>query len=214
MEKLNRSSCVGVGKDLGRHSVAWNVYTWHSRENWSQKHRQISGKLSCFQVSGTHGPFLAPSDCARKPAVGWQPWQGPGRIARSKFKEEEGAVKTKVSKTNDPERSGLIRTRELEEEALRNDWTIETNRGAWGRRTAILRMDHTTGAAKIWKQTVWSDWHCLNRTQKIKVEASSNNSATEINQGGHRGKVGRIEVALGFVYHFTWKWLPVENCQR
>ena len=26
-------------------------------------------------------------------------------------------------------RSGQIRTRELEEEALRNDWTIETNRG-------------------------------------------------------------------------------------
>ena len=50
------------------------------------------------------------------------------------------------------ERSGRIRTRELEEEALRNDWTIETNRG--GRKTAITRMDHTTGAAKIRKQTV------------------------------------------------------------
>ena len=50
------------------------------------------------------------------------------------------------------ERSGRIRTREMEEEALRNDWTIETNRG--GRKTAIARMDHTTGAAKIRKQTV------------------------------------------------------------
>ena len=44
-----------------------------------------------------------------------------------------------------------LRTRELEE-ALRNDWTIDTTRG--GRKTAISRMDHTTGAAKIRKQTV------------------------------------------------------------
>ena len=43
--------------------------------------------------------------------------------------------------------SGRIRTRELEEEALKNDWTIETNQG--GRSTAISRMDHTTGATKI-----------------------------------------------------------------
>ena len=50
------------------------------------------------------------------------------------------------------ERSGRIRTRELVEEALRNDWTIETDRG--GRKTAIARKDHTTGAAKVRKQTV------------------------------------------------------------
>ena len=50
------------------------------------------------------------------------------------------------------ERSGRIRTRELEYEALRNDWTVETNRG--GRGTVIPNMDHTTGAAKIQKQTV------------------------------------------------------------
>ena len=50
------------------------------------------------------------------------------------------------------ERSGRIRAREMEKEALRNDWTIETNWG--GRKTAIARMDHTTGAAKIRKQTV------------------------------------------------------------
>ena len=43
--------------------------------------------------------------------------------------------------------SGRIRTRELEEEALKNDWTIETNQG--GHSTAISRMDHTTGATKI-----------------------------------------------------------------
>ena len=48
--------------------------------------------------------------------------------------------------------SGRIHTRELEEEALKNDWTIETNRA--GSKTAISRMDHTTGAAKIRKQTV------------------------------------------------------------
>ena len=60
---------------------------------------------------------------------------------------------------NDPEqmilseRSGQIRTLELKEarEALRNDWTIETYQG--GRRTAIPRMDHMTGAAKI--QNKW-----------------------------------------------------------
>ena len=43
------------------------------------------------------------------------------------------------------ERSGRIRAREMEKEALRNDWTIETNWG--GRKTAIARMDHTTGAS-------------------------------------------------------------------
>ena len=70
------------------------------------------------------------------------------------------------------ERSGRIRTPELEEEALRNDRTIETNRG--GRRTAIPRMDHTTGAAKfrLGKQTKWSDWRGLISTQKIEVETS------------------------------------------
>ena len=84
------------------------------------------------------------------------------------------------------ERSGRIRTREMEEEALRNDWTIETNRG--GRKTAIARMDHTTGAAKIRKQTVWSEWSGLISTQKIEVETSNNNSATEIDQGGQKGE--------------------------
>ena len=45
------------------------------------------------------------------------------------------------------EGSGRIRTLELKEEALRNNWTIETNQG--GRRTAISRMGHTTGAARV-----------------------------------------------------------------
>ena len=49
------------------------------------------------------------------------------------------------------DRSDQIRTRELEEEALRKEWTIENNRG--GRRTAVFRVDHMTGAAKIRKQT-------------------------------------------------------------
>ena len=48
------------------------------------------------------------------------------------------------------ERSGWIRAREMEKEALRDDWTIETNRG--GRKTAVASMDHTTGTAKIRKQ--------------------------------------------------------------
>ena len=50
------------------------------------------------------------------------------------------------------DRSGRIRTQELEEVALRNDWTIETNRER--RRTAISRMDQTTGVTKIRKGTV------------------------------------------------------------
>ena len=50
------------------------------------------------------------------------------------------------------ERSGRIRAREMEKEALRDDWMIETNRG--GRKTAVASMDHTTGTAKIRKQTV------------------------------------------------------------
>ena len=59
-------------------------------------------------------------------------------------------VPTKVSKTNDPERMEWSDSRmRLEEEALRNDWTIETNRG--GRKAAVARMDHTTGAAKTRK---------------------------------------------------------------
>ena len=86
------------------------------------------------------------------------------------------------------DRSGRRRTQELdsEEEALRNDWTIETNLG--GRRTAISRMDHMTGEAKIRKQMVWNDWLCQISTQKIEVETSKNNSAFEIDKGGHRGK--------------------------
>ena len=86
------------------------------------------------------------------------------------------------------DQSGRIRTRELEEEALRNDWTIETNRG--GRRTAIARMDHTTGATKMRKQTVWSEFKLRgqNGTQKITVETSKNNSTIEIDLGGHRGE--------------------------
>ena len=67
-------------------------------------------------------------------------------------RESLRALPTKVSKTNNPERLGTewsdSHTR-LEKEALRNDWTIETNRE--GRKTAIDRMDHTTGAAKIRK---------------------------------------------------------------
>ena len=42
---------------------------------------------------------------------------------------------------------GLICTQELEKEALTNDRMIETSQGE--SRTAILRMDHATGAAKI-----------------------------------------------------------------
>ena len=50
------------------------------------------------------------------------------------------------------EQSGWISTLELKEEALRNDLTIETNRG--GHRIANHSMDHTAGTVKIQKQTV------------------------------------------------------------
>ena len=44
---------------------------------------------------------------------------------------------------------------ELEEEALKNDRTIENNQV--GSRTAISRMDDTMGAAKIQKPMIWND---------------------------------------------------------
>ena len=48
-------------------------------------------------------------------------------------------------------------------------------------------LDHTTGAAKI-RYTVLSEWSCLISTQKIEVETSNNNRATEIDQGGQKGE--------------------------
>ena len=62
---------------------------------------------------------------------------------------------------------------------MRNDWTIEIN------------LDHTTGAAKIRKQT--KCWRGLISTQKIKVETSKNICTIEINQEGHRGKYLLLE---------------------
>ena len=113
-------------------------------------------------------------------------------------------LQTKVSKTNGPsELSGRTRIHKLEEQALRNYWTIETDRG--GRRTAIPRMDHTTGAAKIQKQTVCSDWRGLISTQKIEMETLKNKAQLKkTREGTEENTCGRqIEVTLGFVYHFT-----------
>ena len=42
VEKMDRCSCFGVGKDPGWNSVTWNIHTWHSRQNWSQGYQQIS----------------------------------------------------------------------------------------------------------------------------------------------------------------------------
>ena len=55
--------------------------------------------------------------------------------------------------------------------------------------TTISRMDHTTGAAKIRKQTVWNDWCGQLSTQKNEMEISKNhdNSVIKICQGGHTG---------------------------
>ena len=111
------------------------------------------------------------------------------------------------------EQSGQILILELKQEALRNNWMIEINRGEHNNTNP--RMTHMTAAAIIQQQKVWSDWHGLISMQKIKMETSKNNSATEIE---HREipAVGRIEVTLGFADHFAWKslWLPVENCQQ
>ena len=61
---------------------------------------------------------------------------------------------------------------------MRNDWTIETNwGGCMAAASAISKINHTTGATKI-----------QNSTQKIMVETLKNNSAIEIDQGGHRVK--------------------------
>ena len=42
VEKMDWSSCVGMGKDPGRHSVARKVYIWHKGKKWSQEYKQIS----------------------------------------------------------------------------------------------------------------------------------------------------------------------------
>ena len=44
VEKMDRCSCVRVGKDPGRNSVWWNVRIWHPGENWSQEHLQVSSE--------------------------------------------------------------------------------------------------------------------------------------------------------------------------
>ena len=81
-------------------------------------------------------------------------------------------------------------------------------------RTAISRMDHLTGEAKIRNTTVWSNWSDQISTQKIKVETLKNNCEIEIDQGRQcRGieeiiAVETIEVILGFIDYFTRKWQP------
>ena len=44
VKKMDRCSCFGVRKDPGLNSVAWNVHTWHSRENGSQEYPQVSSE--------------------------------------------------------------------------------------------------------------------------------------------------------------------------
>ena len=54
-----------------------------------------------------------------------------------------------------------------------------------------FKDDYTTGAAKIRKQTVQSDWRGRIRKQNIEMEASKNNQEIEIIKGGYslyRGK--------------------------
>ena len=106
-----------------------------------------------------------------------------GEGARGVFKGGAFACRLKFRKQMIlSERSGRIRTRELKEEALRNNWT---NRG--GRRTAIPKMDHTTGTVKIRKQTVKSDWRGQISTQIIEVETSKNNTLLKSTSEGTEG---------------------------
>ena len=118
-------------------------------------------------------------------------------------------------------RSGRIRTRELEEEALGemigqffNHWHRER------RRTAVSKMGHTTRAAKIRKQTVWSDWPAKleNRKLRWKVALETSEKIAEL-KSTREGTEGNKCCwnnwgQLGIFDNFTWKWLPVENCQR
>ena len=58
----------------------------------------------------------------------------------------------------------------------------QTGEGAgWGR-NAISRMDQMTGATKIRKKTVWSDWRGQISIQKIVVETSKNNHSIKIDR--------------------------------
>ena len=53
VEKMDRCSCVGVGKDAGQNSLTWNVHDWHLGENWFQEHQQISSELWETQLLST-----------------------------------------------------------------------------------------------------------------------------------------------------------------
>ena len=84
--KMNRCSCVGVGKDPGQNSVIWNVHSWHSGDNWS---RDTDGFLL------SHGKFSGSRvmDLFRHLRVD-PPWNNSEdlvEIARGEFKEAQGA---------------------------------------------------------------------------------------------------------------------------
>ena len=76
--------------------------------------------------------------------------------------------------------SGRIRTWELEEEALRNNWKIDCNfqDGSYDKHSKDSKTNGMDG----------SDWRGQISTQKIEVETSKNHCAIDIDQGGHRGK--------------------------
>ena len=86
------------------------------------------------------------------------------------------------------DRRGRIRTRELEDEALKNDWTIEINREGeglqvpgwiirWAKQRLKNKRYEIIGAAKT-----------AHRKSRWKLLTSKNNRAIEINQGELREK--------------------------
>ena len=89
VEKMDRSSCVGLrrrsGKrSTGRYSVAWNEHTWHAGENWSQEYRQIFAEpWETQRLSSMGNSVDLFRHRPRGPGVGWQ--RRPGRNSKRKI---------------------------------------------------------------------------------------------------------------------------------
>ena len=88
---------------------------------------------------------------------------GRNNAGRSAARASSSSSKSSRSRSSTSSSPGQVRTRVAEcmqaeapahvvPDSAKNDWTTETNWG--GRRTAISRMDHMKGEAKIGKQMV------------------------------------------------------------
>ena len=116
---------------------------------WSQRRQWVPAAV--FGAIGVGGLTRYNSRRRLSKIVEWLKQAEEAREgARGAFKGGAFARRLKFQKqTGLSYRSGWICTQKFEKEALRNDLTIETNQG--GRRTAISRIDHMTGASKIQK---------------------------------------------------------------